>query len=47
MYDIIARQKDRVFPASYKFEKILGDNENSRTEEVELFGDMISRIERW
>ena len=47
MHAIIDPLKDRVFPASYAFEKISGDNETSRTEERELFGDMVARIERW
>ena len=47
LHAIIDPLKDRVFPASYAFEKISGDNETSRTEEHELFGDMIARIERW
>ena len=47
LHAIIEAKKDRVFPASYKFEKVLDDNVTSQTEEVELFGDMIARIERW
>ena len=47
LYAIIVPQKDRVFPASYYFEKIALDNESLWTEEKELFGDMIERIERW
>ena len=47
LHAIIEPQKDRVFPASYKFEKMLDDQETVLIEEVELFGDMIARIERW
>ena len=47
LHDIIKPQKDRVFPASFEFEKISDDNETLRTEKHELFGDMIERIERW
>ena len=47
LHAIIEPQKDRVFPASYAFEQILDGNDTSRTEEHELFGDMIERIERW
>ena len=47
LYAIIVPQRDRVFPASFEFEKVLADNETLRTEKHELFGDMIERIERW
>ncbi len=50
MHAIIEPLKDRVFPASYEFEKMFYDQETVLIEEVEaveLFGDMIARIERW